>query len=149
MSWRGSEYGVCWHEAGRVVLNPSYRSSGKLFSLFLFLLFFFRAAPAAYGNFQARGWIRATAANLCHSHSNMGSEPVCDLHHSSWQRWILNPLSEARDRTRNLMVKSRIHFCCATMRTPWGAFKKIFTPWSGFRESKMVVLRWDLGICIV
>ena len=22
---------------------------------------------------------------------------VCDLHHSSWQHWILNPLSEARD----------------------------------------------------
>jgi len=22
---------------------------------------------------------------------------VYDLHHSSWQRWILNPLSEARD----------------------------------------------------
>ena len=22
---------------------------------------------------------------------------VCDLHRSSWQRWILNPLSEARD----------------------------------------------------
>ena len=22
---------------------------------------------------------------------------VCDLHHSLWQRWILNPLSEARD----------------------------------------------------
>ena len=33
---------------------------------------------------------------------------VCDLHHSSWQRWILNPLSEARDRTRNLMVPGRI-----------------------------------------
>ena len=33
---------------------------------------------------------------------------VCDLHHSSWQRWILNPLSEAGDRTRNLMVPSRI-----------------------------------------
>ena len=28
---------------------------------------------------------------------------VCDLHHSSRQCWILNPLSEARDRTRNLM----------------------------------------------
>ena len=27
---------------------------------------------------------------------------VCDLHHSSWQRRILNPLSEARDRTRAL-----------------------------------------------
>ena len=22
---------------------------------------------------------------------------VCDLHHSSWQPWILTPLSEARD----------------------------------------------------
>ena len=37
---------------------------------------------------------------------------VCDLHHSSWQRQILNPLREARDRTCNLMVPSRIHFCC-------------------------------------
>ena len=24
---------------------------------------------------------------------------ICDLHHSSWQRLILNPLSEARDPT--------------------------------------------------
>ena len=23
---------------------------------------------------------------------------VCDLYHSSWQRWVLNPLSEARDQ---------------------------------------------------
>ena len=22
---------------------------------------------------------------------------ICDLHHSLWQQWILNPLSEARD----------------------------------------------------
>ena len=27
---------------------------------------------------------------------------VCDLHHSSWQRWILNVLSKARDQTWNL-----------------------------------------------
>jgi len=33
---------------------------------------------------------------------------VCNLHHSSRQRQILNPLSKARDRTRNLMVPSRI-----------------------------------------
>ena len=33
---------------------------------------------------------------------------ICDLHHSSRQRWILNPLSEARDGTHNLMVPSRI-----------------------------------------
>ena len=34
---------------------------------------------------------------------------VCDLHHSSQQCWILNPLSEARDWTCNLMVPSHIH----------------------------------------
>ena len=32
--------------------------------------------------------------------------PICNLHHSSWQCWIPNPLSEARDRTHNLMVPS-------------------------------------------
>ena len=29
---------------------------------------------------------------------------ICNLHHSSWQGWILNPLREARDRSGNLMV---------------------------------------------
>ena len=28
---------------------------------------------------------------------------VCDLHHSSQQPWILNPLSKARDQTHILM----------------------------------------------
>ena len=43
---------------------------------------------------------------------------ICDPHHSSRQHQILNPLIEARNRTRNLMVPSQIHFCCATMGTP-------------------------------
>ena len=34
---------------------------------------------------------------------------ICHLHHSSWQRWILNPLSESRDRTCILMDPSRVH----------------------------------------
>ena len=33
---------------------------------------------------------------------------ICNLHHSSWQHRILNPLSKARDQTCNLMVPSRI-----------------------------------------
>ena len=36
---------------------------------------FFRAAPAAYGNSQAGGRMKAAAAGLHHSHSNVGSEP--------------------------------------------------------------------------
>ena len=44
---------------------------------------------------------------------------ICDLRHSSWQCQILNPLSEARDQTYNLMVPSQIHFRCAKMGTPY------------------------------
>ena len=33
---------------------------------------------------------------------------VCDLRHSPWQHQILDPLSKARDQTRNLMVPSQI-----------------------------------------
>ena len=41
----------------------------------------------------------------------LGQIHVCDLHHSSWQRRILNPLSEARDWTYNLMYNiSRISY---------------------------------------
>ena len=36
---------------------------------------FFRAAPVAYGDSQARGLIGAVAASLRHSHSNVRSEP--------------------------------------------------------------------------
>ena len=78
----------------------------------------FRAAPVAYGSSQAGGPIGTIADSLHHSQSNSGSESVCYPHPSSWQRWILNPLSETRDRTRNLVVSSRICFCCAAMGTP-------------------------------
>ena len=47
---------------------------------------------------------------------------VCDLHHSSRQHWILNPLIEARDRTCNLMVPSWIHFHYAKVGTPVFSF---------------------------
>ena len=53
---------------------------------------------------------RAAAACLRHSHSNSnpGSESclACDLHHSSQQCRILNPLSEARDQIHILMDTS-------------------------------------------
>ena len=46
---------------------------------------------------------------------------ICDLHHSSWQRQILTPLSEARDQTRNLTVPSQICFRCA-----WWEFQEMY-----------------------
>ena len=65
-----------------------------------FLLF--RATPMAYGSSQARGEIKAASASL---------------HHGSQQRWIPDPLIEARDWTRILMETSWIHFHCATTGT--------------------------------
>ena len=53
---------------------------------------------------------------------------LCDLHHSSWQCRILNPLSEAMDQTFNLMVPSQIHFPCATTGTPKNHFLSFFLP---------------------
>ena len=43
--------------------------------LFVCLFAFSRAAPAAYGDSQARGPNGAVATGLSQSHSNTGSEP--------------------------------------------------------------------------
>ena len=40
---------------------------------------------------------------------------ICSLDHSSWQPWILNPLSEARDQTCFLEDANQICFLWATM----------------------------------
>ena len=56
-----------------------------------------------YGGSQATAQIRATAAGLRHSHSNVGS---------------LTPLNEARGQTHNIMDASQIHFHWAMMGTP-------------------------------
>ena len=47
---------------------------------------------------------------------------VCDLHHSSRQCGILNPLSEAKDQTSNLMVPSWIRFDYTSIATPCVSF---------------------------
>ena len=57
---------------------------------------------------QARGLIRAV---------------VCDLHHSPRQHRILNPLSEARDRTSVLMGTSHDSFLLSHNRNSWSCFK--------------------------
>ena len=43
---------------------------------------------------------------------------ICDIHHSSQQRQIPDPLSEARDQTHILMGTSWIRFHCATTGFP-------------------------------
>ena len=58
----------------RVLLLPT--SLWYLVYVFVFCFFFFlhRVTLATYGSSQARGWIGAAAASLCHGHSHTGSE---------------------------------------------------------------------------
>ena len=53
--------------------KPDWVLNSQLF-IYSFILLF-RAAPAACRGSQARGLTGATAASLCHSHSNVRSEP--------------------------------------------------------------------------
>ena len=95
---------VCW----RLI---SYRMS---LSFFFFLFFCFLGpypwhtevlSLGVYSELQLPAYTTATATP--------DLSCVCDLHHSSRQCWILNPLSEARVRTCNLIC-----FCCTTKGTP-------------------------------
>ena len=43
---------------------------------------------------------------------------ICNLHYSSQQHQILNPLSQARDQTYILMDTVGLLICCATTGTP-------------------------------
>ena len=85
--------------------------------------FFFFLSYVGHGGSQARGLIR----DVAYARATATQDPshICDVHHSSQQHRIFNPLNEARDGTRNLMVPSHICFWCTTMGTP--RFKPILS----------------------
>ena len=49
---------------------------------------------------------------------------ICDLHHSSWQHWNLNPLRKARDQNLTFMDTSWVCYHWATTRIPTTYFLK-------------------------
>ena len=101
---------------------------------FFFFFFFFKATPAALRGSQARGWISAAAASLHHSHSNEGSEPHLRPIPQLMATLVLNPLSEARDRTCVLLDTRLVCYCWAMTGTPRAIFWSpsllvYFVPW--------------------
>ena len=72
---------------------------------------------------------------------------LCNIHHSSWQCRILNPLSEARDWAYNLMVANQIRFCCTKMGTP---IMNISWVWNRTLPQGCNVVSWLLlpGLCV-
>ena len=97
--FKSSQTGSCFgfHKQGKG--QPLVASLGCIGFFFFGLFFFclFRAAPTAHGGSQATGPIGAVATAYTTAMWDLSRS--CDLHHCSWQCWILNPLSEARDQT--------------------------------------------------
>ena len=98
----GNYLDFCYLQGPNFILDRKFVVSQKI----IFLLF--RAISGAYGSSQARGRIGVVATGLHHSQSNVGSKPHLRHHHSSEQRQILNPLTEARDQTSILRTLVRL-----------------------------------------
>jgi len=91
-----------------------------LFYLFILFLFFCFLGPFLRHMEVPRPGVDSELQLPAYTTATATPDPsrICHLHHSSWQCWILNPLSEARDQTCNLIVPSRIHFCCSMTGIP-------------------------------
>ena len=60
----------------------------------------FRATPVAYGGSQASGQLELQPLAYAIARATPDASHVCNLHYSSRQHQIFNPLSRARDRTQ-------------------------------------------------
>jgi len=76
------------------------------FSLFYFIfcLFFFLGSHLQHMEVPRLG-VNSELQLPTYTTATSTQDPsrICDLHHSSWQHQIFNPLSEAKDQTRILM----------------------------------------------
>ena len=101
-----------WKGYGWGIINCFYLLVGILLFVLLFTLssiiyfLLFRAVHMAYD----RGWTGAMLLAYTIGTAAWDPSHICDLHHTSWQHWIPDPLSEARDRTRIFMDTSWICF---------------------------------------
>ena len=88
------------------------------FFSFFFSFFAFQGCAMTYGGSQLG--VKLELQLLAYATATAMPDPshICDLHQSTHQCRILNLLSKARDRSRNLMDASQIRFCCVRMGTP-------------------------------
>ena len=76
------------------------------------LLFFFLGLHLRHMEVPRLG-VESELQLLAYTTATVMPDPsrICNLHHSSWQCWILNSMSEIRDQTCILMDSSQILFC--------------------------------------
>ena len=111
--WEGKDKN---YRISALVNIQKYSSNEQEFVFFF--CFFFGAHP--WRMEVPRLGVQLQLQLLAYTTATVKQDPshICDLHHNSWQRQILNPLSEARDQTCNLTVPGRIRFRCTTTGTP-------------------------------
>ena len=118
----------------------------SLYTVIFFFFCFVRAAPVAYGISQAGVKSELQLPAYTTATAMLGLSCICNLYHSSQQCQILNPLSEARDRTRNLMVPNQIHFRHAMMGTPGATFS--FSPGSSKKKMANLIMFLEDKYCV-
>jgi len=86
-------------------LFPMPNTQPSALQVFLFFVFVFKGLTPVIWRFPGKGSNRS-----CSCWPTPQPSQVCNLHHSSRQRWTLNPLNKARDQTCILMDPSQIRF---------------------------------------
>ena len=113
-----------WHKkiwfiaSVHVNLNkPSFCNQASVVVLFCFVfLFSIWGTPTAYASSQARGWIGAVAASLCHSHTR--SEPCLRSTPQLVTTLDPQPTEQGKGLNRVLMDTIWVHYCWATVGMP-------------------------------
>ena len=102
---------------------PTVKQWVKVKRRAVFCLFFFFLGPHPRHTEVPRLGVESELQLAAYTTATATCDPshICDLHHCSRQRRILNPLSEARDRTCILMHASQVSFRWAVMGAPGGA----------------------------
>ena len=99
--WQRSRFSAMWPLSGTPKLSAKLTTLTNLFVSVFFVL-----------NGNRKGTEFVSSFFVCY----------LELHLSSWQCQILNPLSEARDQTHILMVTSQVCYHRATTGTPGLSF---------------------------
>ena len=89
----------------------------SLFIIYLFICLFIALGSHPWHMEFSRLGVQSELQLLAYATVMTDLSCICELHHSSRQRQILSPLSEARNQTCNLIVLSWIRFHWVTMGT--------------------------------
>ena len=98
-----------------------------IFPLYFFAFFFFYGRTCSIWKFPGWGLNQSYSCRPAPPTATQDPSRICNLHHSSPQHWILNPLSKARDQTHILMDSSQIRFRCTIVGTSL-YFRCVFFP---------------------